>query len=531
MAVPLTLDRVSVQLADGRTLFSELDFSFDPIATGLVGDNGVGKSTLARLLAGHQAPSQGHVHGTADVFMLTPPMNLGDTSIGALAGVGRRLQALQRIERGSVDPADFSLAEGHWDLRERLQRLWQDAGLPSWLDPDAPAAPLSGGQQMQVALSGAWASGAQWLLLDEPSNHLDQRARQHLRQRIGQWPGGLLVISHDRELLEDMACTVELEGGRLHRHGGPWSHYAQARSTRQRAAQDALDHARQQLKAQRRDTQQQAERAQQRQARGDRQARNANQAPILLGLQKQNAQVSAGRARQQREQALQRSRAQVHVAAAALHAPAQWVIDTGDGSDAPGPRQIARLRQLELPFVTVPPLDLNLQRGQRLALVSDNGSGKSTLLRVLAGQLPPRAGQCEVNVPVVLLDQSLRLLPPTSSLLQVLEAIDPAHDRAAARTRLALLGLDAQRITRPSGTLSAGERIKGALACVLHPAQAPGLLLLDEPGNALDLAAMEALEQLLAQYRGTLVMVSHDAHLLRAMQATDELVLQANGTR
>ena len=92
---------------------------------------------------------------------------------------------------------------------------------------------------------------------------------------------------------------------------------------------------------------------------------------------------------------------------------------------------------------------------------------------------------------------------------------------------LALLGLDAQRITRPSGSLSAGERIKGALACALHPSQATGLLLLDEPGNALDLAALEALEQLLAEYRGTLVMVSHDAHLLRALQATDVLTLAA----
>ncbi len=528
MALPLTLDRVSFRTADGHLLFSELDFSFDPIATGLVGDNGAGKSTLGRLLAGQLAPTHGRVGGNADVFTLRHwDATCPDPSLAALAGCGAAWRALQRIEQGSVDPADFTLAEGYWDLRERLQRLWQDAGLPANMDPDASAAGLSGGQRMQVALSGAWASGAQWLLLDEPSNHLDQRARRQLRQQLQHWQGGLLVISHDRALLEDMACIVELEHGRLHRHGGPWSHYAQARCERRRSAQAQLDHARQQHREQQRHAQQQLQKAQQRQARGERSARNANQAPILLGLRKQNAQASAGRAQAQQVQALAHSRQQLHQAAARVVPTAQWVIGSGLAHETRGPRQIARLQDVHLPYVQGPALNLSLQRGQRLAVVGANGSGKSTLLRVLAGQLAPRAGRCEVSVPSALLDQTLGLLPAERSLLQVLQALDPALDAAAARTRLALLGLDAQRVCRPSGTLSAGERIKGALACVLHPGLAPGLLLLDEPGNALDLPALEALEQLLADYPGTLVMVSHDDHLLQAMRPTDVLEMGA----
>lgn len=523
----LTLDRVSYRLADGRALFSDLSFSFEPVATGLVGANGAGKSVLARLLAGRLTPDSGQVRGSGRVFLLPtlgyPPAG----TVGELAGVGRELAALARIEAGSVDEADFACIGDRWDLRERLLQRWQALGLPDDLDPLHPAARLSGGQAMQVALSGAWASGADWLILDEPSNHLDARHRQQLYEQLRQWRGGLLVISHDRELLGHMQQIVELDARGLHRYGGAWQHFADTRAAEREAAIAQLDHARAQHRQQQRSAREQHQRQQQRQARGNRDAKQANQAPILLGRQKQRAEATHGRAQQVQAERLQASTEQLRAAASAVHAAPELALFAVEGE-----RSNARLLQAQdllLPHGCGAPLQLDIRRGQRIAVVGDNGTGKSTLLRVLAGQLPARAGSVQRHAPLALLDQQLLGMSGERSILQTVQAANPTADPGELRTRLALLGLDAQRIQRPAASLSDGERVKGALASVLYAAPAPQLLLLDEPGNALDLGALQALEELLAAWPGALVMVSHDHHLLHALRPTQVLQVSSDG--
>ncbi|WP_425274857.1 ATP-binding cassette domain-containing protein [Pseudomonas aegrilactucae] len=206
-----------------------------------------------------------------------------------------------------------------------------------------------------------------------------------------------------------------------------------------------------------------------------------------------------------------------HTQAMVLHAPA---CQLQHGS------QIAWLHDLRLPHVAHPcPFNLVLQAGQRIALTGANGNGKSTLLKVLAGQLPPREGDCQTRASVAYLDQHCSLLDPCLPVLAQLRDACRLLDHASLRTRLAQLGLDARRIALPSGLLSGGERLKAALAALLysdHPAQ---LLLLDEPSNHLDLPSLQALEQMLCQYRGTLVVASHDAVFLQRLQLTEQLHL------
>lgn len=523
----LTLDRVSYRLADGRSLFSDLSFSFEPVATGLVGANGAGKSVLARLLAGQITPDSGDVHRSGNVFLLPTPGHPPRGSVGELAGVGPQLAALARIEAGSIDEADFTCIGEHWDLRERLAQHWQAQQLPDDLDPAQPAARLSGGQAMQVALSGAWASGADWLILDEPSNHLDARHRQQLYAQLQQWTGGLLVISHDRELLSHMQQIVELDAHGLRRYGGPWQHYAEARAAERDAADAQLDHARAQHRRQQRSAREQHERQQQRQARGTREAKQANQAPILLGRQKQRAEASHGRAQQIQNERLQASAAQVRAASSAVQAIPELALFAGEGER--GSTRLLQATDLVLPYGCSLPLQLEIRRRQRIAVIGDNGSGKSTLLRVLADHLPARSGAVQRLAPLALLDQQLLGLCGTRSILDSVQAANPAADPGELRTRLALLGLDAQRIQRPASSLSDGERVKGALASVLYADPAPQLLLLDEPGNALDLGALQALEQLLDAWPGALMMVSHDRHLLQALRPTQVLQVTADG--
>ncbi|HEY0915745.1 MAG TPA: ATP-binding cassette domain-containing protein, partial [Solimonas sp.] len=227
--VSLTLQGVCFQLPDGRALFSELDERFDSRRTGLVGRNGVGKSVLARIMAGELSPTAGRCLRSGPVHYLaqqtTPPP---DQTVAGLAGMQPMIEALRRIEAGGTRQKDFDAVGDRWDLRERLQQELAASGLPR-LRHDTPAAQLSGGEAMRVALAGAFLSGADLLILDEPSNHLDREHRQALRDQLQHWNGGLIVVSHDRELLETMERIVELSALGLRSYGGGYRFYEQVR--------------------------------------------------------------------------------------------------------------------------------------------------------------------------------------------------------------------------------------------------------------------------------------------------------------
>ncbi|WP_369937625.1 ATP-binding cassette domain-containing protein [Xanthomonas tesorieronis] len=528
----LALDSASYVLPDGRTLFSDLDFALDARHTGLVGRNGVGKSVLARLLAGQLTPSAGHCRRLGRVHYLPQQIvRAAGETVASLAGVGPALQALARIEAGSADPADFDALGERWDIAQRLRAELELCGLGQ-LAPERPAAELSGGEAMRVALLGAWLSDADVLILDEPSNHLDRAQRMQLQRQLQRWPRGMLVVSHDRALLQDMQRIVELSSLGLRDYGGDYAFYAQCKAQQQQQALAELERCKYERRRQGDVLREQQARQQRRSAHGRRQAQDANQAPILLGGQRQRSEHSAGKQRQQTAAAHARLSAQVREAASAVEAAAPVALFAPMPAAAAG-RRVAALRGLRLPYA--PParaaLELCIGGCQRIGVVGPNGSGKSTLLRVLAGQLAPLAGRCEVEVPSAYLDQALHLLDPTSPVLAQLQQANAVADAAALRTRLALLGLDAQRIGVPSGRLSGGERLKAALACAFYRDPPAQLLLLDEPDNHLDLDAREALRLVLLQYPGALLVVSHDAGFLDGLRLDTRLQADPDGWR
>ncbi|HET8881639.1 MAG TPA: ATP-binding cassette domain-containing protein [Solimonas sp.] len=208
--VSLTLQGVSWQLPHGRLLFSQLDETFDGRHTGLVGRNGAGKSVLARILAGELAPTVGSCTRVGRVRHLPQQIapQPGQT-VADLAGVRPIVDALARIERGGLRQDDFDTIGERWDIRQQLRHALADAGLDH-LDADTPAAQLSGGEAMRVALAGVFMSGADLLLLDEPSNHLDLVAVRALESLLRQYRGALIVVSHDEAFLENIALTHRL---------------------------------------------------------------------------------------------------------------------------------------------------------------------------------------------------------------------------------------------------------------------------------------------------------------------------------
>ncbi len=530
----LQLQDVAWVLPDGQPLWGRpLNLVLGPGATGIVGANGVGKSVFLQLLLGRLPPSAGTVVGGARLHAVAQEVGVAPGStVADVAGLAPVLQALARLEAGQGTPDDLALADGQWDLPARWQRALGELGL-SHLQPGDAAQRLSGGERMCVALAGAFVADAEVLVLDEPTNHLDRAARHWLADRLAGHRGAVVVASHDRELLGVVDAIAELSPAGLQRYGGNWTLYEAQRVAGQAAAQAALAHARTERERGLKALQREHDAQQRRAARGREAGRTANQASILLDRRKNSAQAHAGREHERQQEARERLNTAVREAARQVppQAPVALVLPE---STVPAGRQVLALEQVRAPHAApgFPPIAGAWSGPVRIAITGPNGCGKSTLLRLVAGQVAPMAGRVVRGVRAAWLDQhNTALLPPHTSVLQRLAELGSALPEAALRTRLAQLGLDADRVQRPAGVLSGGERIKAALACALWAGEPAQMLLLDEPTNHLDMAAVQAMQEALKGFTGALLVVSHDLHFLSALEPTAVWGWHAQGWR
>ncbi|KGF81550.1 hypothetical protein IA69_11365 [Massilia sp. JS1662] len=513
------LHGVDIILPDGRILFTHLHESFGAETVGLIGHNGSGKSTLGRVLAGDILPSAGRIERPGRIRYVEQQTGATSArSLAEVAGLDAPLAALRRLAAGDARDEDFDIIGDRWDLEARWDAMLAGAGIDARLAPHA----LSGGQHTLLALIGAFCSDADLLVLDEPGNHLDLGNRTFLLDQMRVWrqsDRGLLLISHDRDLLEHVERTLEVHAGGLRRYGGGWSLVAEQRAAELAVAGAKLERARTERRQGEQKMREQAERAARKSARGARAKADGGMPKIVLNALPQRAEQTDG-ARLERHarerQALQDDVADAFATFDALHQqpvfpqldidiPASQTALAFDGLVARhGPRQ---------------PLDWRVQGAARIAITGPNGCGKSTLLRTIAGEIAPQSGTVH-GLPGVLLDQHLGMLDPARSLL---DHFPTSHDAGRLRQMLALAGQGPSRILRPSGELSGGERMRGALLLAVLREPTPKLLMLDEPTNHLDLASVEALEAMLGSWPGALIVVSHDGRFLEKLGLTHRL--------
>ncbi len=524
------LHQLTCQFADGETLFGPLDLAFDRQRCGLVGRNGVGKTQLLRLIAGLDQPGNGHVESHAALaYVAQQPEIAPHTTLAQLLGYGEVFAALARLEQGRPLADDIDRLEGRWDLNDRLQNAFAAAGLPAF-DPLRSASSLSGGERMRASLCGALLGEADFLLLDEPTNHLDSAGRAWLYQQLDQWRGGLLIASHDRQLLGRMERIVELTPGALRSYGGNYEDYRRQRDTEQQAARADLEHAREERRRTRARQQKEHDMSQRRSAQTLRVVDTLNIASFERVAYKSAAKESLGTLRKQHQDRRDSLDAAVREAYQRVEEEPPVLLAL-PGSEVNANKQVLVLERLQLPFVSAPPLDLRIDGPMRVALTGPNGCGKSTLLKTLLGQLTALSGHCHCPLSTAYLDQTLSQLDPGLSVMEHLGLQDSPLAEGALRTRLAQLQLGADRIALPLGSLSGGERLKAALACALWRRQPAQLLLLDEPTNHLDLASSLAIETALADFPGAMLVVSHDEDFLQALRPTHRLHRQADGWR
>ena len=524
------LHQVTCQFPTGDTLFGPLNLTLEPSLCALVGRNGSGKTRLLRLLAGLDEPATGHIERFGShAWVAQQHVISSQTTLAELLGYDAIFAARKRIDSGDYQPDDLALLDGHWDIAERLSEAFINATLPPF-EPDKPAIELSGGERIRALLCGAFTAGADFLLLDEPTNHLDRQGRAWFYDQLSRYQGGVLVASHDRELLEQVPRILELSASGLRSYGGNYADYQALRDAEQQAARAALEHAATERKRTRARMQKEHDDSQRRSAKTLRTVDTLNIASFERVKYKGAAKERIGTWKKQHSEQNEALNAAVNKARERVEDD-NPVMFTLPGSQIPEGKQVLVLEDLVLQHVPVPPLNWRMDGPMRVALKGPNGCGKSTLLKTLLGEMAPRSGSCKVSVSCAYLDQHLSRLDLSQSVMTHLNLSHTPLEEGVLRTRLAQLQLGADKVMLPLAALSGGERLKAALACVLWRAEATQLLLLDEPTNHLDLASVQAIEAALAGFPGALLVVSHDEAFLSGLTLTHELVWEKAGWR
>jgi ATPase subunit of ABC transporter with duplicated ATPase domains len=383
---------------------------------------------------------------------------------------------------------------------------------------------VSGGESVLLRLAALLLARPGVLLLDEPTNNLDLRARRRLQEAVASYNGVLLIVSHDRELLELVDQIAELRDGEVRWYGGNLSAYEAAVAAEQQAAERMVRVAEADVRRQKRELVEAQVKLARRVRYGKKAYEEKREPRIAMNGKKRQAQVSAGKHRNLQAERLEEARHRLGEAAEAVRDDDEIRVDL-PATAVPAGRTVLTLRGLDARY-GVRSGELDVHGPERIALTGGNGAGKTTLLRTVAGQIEPLAGEAVVHVPMRYLPQRLDLLDDGLSLVENVARLAPAATNNRIRAGLARFLFRGARADQPVGTLSGGERFRGTLAALMLAEPAPQLLLLDEPTNNLDMASVRQLAAALASYEGALVVAAHDLPFLRQIGITRWLRLE-----
>ncbi|MFF7352272.1 MULTISPECIES: ABC-F family ATP-binding cassette domain-containing protein [Streptomyces] len=525
MSSSLTCTSLSFTWPDGTAVFDGLDVAFGPGRTGLVGVNGSGKSTLLRLLAGELTPSDGTVKAVGEVGCLPQNVTL-DTAlrVDQALGIAERRAALHAIEAGDVAEEHFETVGDDWDVEERALVTLGELGL-GHIGLDRTVGEVSGGESVLLRLAALLLRRPDVLLLDEPTNNLDLYARRRLYQAVAAWPGVLVVVSHDRELLDLVDQIAELRSGEVTWYGGNFSAYEEALAVEQEAAERMVRVAEADVRKQKRELADAQVKLARRKRYGQKMWDSKREPKIVMGARKRAAQESAGKHRIMHEEKLADARDRLDEAVEGVRDDDEIRVELPYTAVPPG-RQVLTLENLATAYGARIEGVLDLRGPERIALVGRNGSGKTTLLRTVAGELAPVAGEARAHVPLRFLPQRLDVLDDALTVAENVARFAPDATNNRIRARLARFLFRGARADQKADTLSGGERFRAALAALMLAEPAPQLLLLDEPTNNLDMASVRQLTSALESYEGALLVASHDLPFLESIGITRWLLME-----
>ena len=516
----IQINNLNYTLPCGKVLFADLNLSLHADFYSLLGDNGSGKSTLAKLLAGKISSGSGTLicgQSLGYLPQLTRKTDIsGSQTVAQFLGIDKQLAALARISLGGTAIADFELIGDNWLLAEQTQAALKQAGLDIALEQRCRQ--LSGGEFTRLRLLKLLAAKPDFLILDEPSNHLDSAGKAWLKQTLAAFGGGILLISHDRELLMLSRQTLYLHRGGVSLYGGNYLAYERQYTLEQQALERRLKNKSRQLAGLQKRQQVSAEKAQKREQSGQKNRRGGNQAKVLLDFKKNKAQAGSSGRQKQNHRQMSALVQEVRVEKNAREIGLQLKIKMAQAKEH---RQgLLTVDKLELPFTRNKALSFVLAPNEKLHLHGANGSGKSTLLKLLSGRFCTAGEQIPgitMRARPLYFDQFFSQLAfgqkGPGTMLETLQHFCPLLSECQSRGALASVGFRGHLAEKPLAALSGGELAKLTIA-IISRLSGEDLLLLDEPDNHLDIGSKDLFARALSDFNGSFILVSHDAAFL-----------------
>ncbi|WP_442587267.1 ABC-F family ATP-binding cassette domain-containing protein [Pedobacter sp. AW31-3R] len=485
----------------------------------LIGNNGCGKSTLLKIIAGELPAACGKI--TAKVSPYYVPQLLGQInqlSIAEALRVEGKINALKEILHGKVTEENYLLLNDDWTIEERCREALEYWQLPD-LDLNATMGMLSGGQKTKVFLAGISIHQAELILLDEPSNQLDLPGRELLYRFIQSTSSTLVVVSHDRKLLNLMDTTCELNQQGISVYGGNYDFYDTQKQIENQTLKESIQNREKALRKAKEKERETAERQQKLDARGKKKQEKSGVSRIMMNTLRNSAENSSSKIREVHEEkigGIAKELSELRSAQpgldkmkfgfdrSSLHKGK--ILFTASGMNY-GYRQ-ERLWPEDLSF--------HIRSAERIALKGKNGSGKTTLIKIILGNLEPHTGSVYRSDNLsVYIDQEYSLINDQLSVYGQAQIYNTGDlQEHEIKIRLNRFLFSKEEWNKPCSILSGGERMRLCLACLTICKQAPDIIILDEPTNNLDMQNIDILAAAVMEYQGTLIVVSHDVYFL-----------------
>lgn len=495
-----------------QTMFDQLNFVlFSGQTSALIGRNGSGKSLLFKLLHFQNTseetvniPYNGQIAWHMQHDYLPQLQRLTAKTIAEALEIEHFYAAFQRIENNTTNFEDYDLVENCWDLPVKWHKVLLNAQLPT--DLSCPIHQLSEGQKTKLALCRLFLKQDHYLLLDEPSNHLDHTSRKWLIESIQAHTAGVCVISHDQQLLNQVQHIYALSELGLQHISGNYDDYILQYQQQFSALEKSIHQEKSELKQIKQQQHESLMKAQKRQRKGQQLRESDSQAKVLLDFKKKQAGQSYGKLKAQHSR--KHEEAEINLQEKQLKfekiKPQKFEFQFKTSKQG----EILRIYDLQLPFGSTQKINFFLNAGNKIHLKGENGIGKSTLLKSI--QENSLDSDIYKSGNSLYLDQNFSFLNDELSVLDNLARFNSNILEVEWRNLLGQLRIRREKSLLKLAQLSGGEKLKVALLTISHSQQNIDLLLLDEPENHLDIESKQLLAQAIIQFQGAVILVSHD---------------------
>ena len=513
------VDDVSLVIREGETL-------------GIVGESGCGKSTLLQIIAGQLAPSSGVIVRPDDLYYIPQHFGQYDSlTIAQALQIDHKQKALHAILAGDASIENFSILNDDWNIEERSVAALDSWGLGQF-PLSYPMNLLSGGEKTRVFLAGMDIHNPSVILMDEPTNHLDSSGRQRLYDWVEKWRSTLLVVSHDRTLLNLLPEICELEKHQISYYGGNYEFYKEQKTLMQEALQQRIEEKEKALRTARKVARETAERRDKQNVRGEKRNLKKGVPRIVLnGLQSKSEKSTAKLtgAHQEKAEKLTDERNQLRSSLSPTAALKTDFNNSGlhTGKILVTAEEINFGYHPDQPQLWQAPLSFQLKSGDRLRIEGGNGSGKTTLLKIITGQLQPLKGTLiQANFTYVYLNQEYSIINDRNSILEQAYAFNgrnlPEHEIKIILNRYLFPASEWDKSCRK---LSGGEKMRLAFCCLMISNNMPDMFILDEPTNNLDIQSIEIITATIKNYAGTVIAISHDNYFIQEIGVEQSIFL------